>query len=68
MTEILENKLSTYPEPIIPFVAMVLSEIPNEPSRIWTLNEIWAFLVGNVLYSFTVSVLFSNWEMHFKNI
>lgn len=40
ITNLFENKLSACPEPITPFVAMVLSEIPNEPSRVWTLNQI----------------------------
>lgn len=40
MTDLFENKLSTCPEPLTPFVAMVLPEIPNELSRIWTLNQI----------------------------
>lgn len=40
MTDLFENKLSTCPEPTTPFIAMVLSKIPNEPSRIWTPNQI----------------------------
>lgn len=37
MTDVFENKLSACPAPLTLIVAMVLS---NEPSRIWTPNQI----------------------------